>query len=93
MSNALPVILIAGAIGLLFIFLGLRANRKKRLLQNLPTCKTTGVFIGLVELKGTAESSTPFDCYLANRRCVYHRWHVSERWSKMVTERYTDSKG
>lgn len=93
MSNALPVILIAGALGLLFIFLGLRANRKKRLLQNLPTCKTTGVFIGLVELKGTAESAIPFTCYLANRKCVYHRWHVSERWSKMVTEHYTDSKG
>lgn len=93
MSNALPVILIAGAVGLLFILLGLRANRKKRLLQNLPTCKTTGVFIGLVELKGTAESEVPFTCFLTERKCVHYRWHVSERWSKMVTERYTDSKG
>jgi hypothetical protein len=84
---------VGGGLGFLFIFLGLRANRKKRLLQNLPTSKTTGVFIGLVELKGTAESENPFSSYLANRRCVHYRWSVEEKWSRTVTESYTDSNG
>ena len=89
--EALPFI--GCGLGFIFIFLGLRANRKKRLLQNLPTSKTTGVFIGLVELKGTAESEIPFSSFLAERRCVQYRWSVEEKWSRTVRETYTDSNG
>lgn len=89
--EALPFI--GCGLGVLFIFLGLRANRKKRLLQNLPTSKTTGVFIGLVELKGSAESEQPFTSFLAAKRCVQYRWTVEEKWSRTVTESYTDSNG
>ncbi len=35
--------------------LALRAGRRQRLVDTLPTYKTMGIFIGLVELKGTAE--------------------------------------
>ena len=67
---------IGGLLGLLSLLAGLRANRRKRLIQNLPTSKTTGVFIGLVELKGTAESEAPLRSHLAEIDCVHHHWSV-----------------
>lgn len=82
---------VGGALALLCVWGALRAGRRKRLVQNLPTSKTTGVFIGLVELKGTAESENPLTSHLAGRRCVHYAWTVQEHWRRTVT--YTDSKG
>ena len=59
--------------------------RKKRLIDDMPTSKTLGVFIGLAELKGTAESDKPLTSYLAAVPCVLYRWKVEEHWSRMVT--------
>jgi hypothetical protein len=69
------------------------ALRHKRLIDDLPTSKTQGVFIGLAELKGTAESENPLTSYLAGVPCVQYAWQVDEHWSRTVTETYTDSKG
>jgi hypothetical protein len=69
------------------------ALRHKLLIDDLPTSKTQGVFIGLAELKGTAESETPLTSYLAYAACVQYAWQVDEHWSRTVTEIHTDSKG
>ncbi len=84
---------LGGLLALLFLFLALRAGRHQRLVSDLPTSKTTGVFIGLVELKGTAEAEQPLISYLAEQSCVYYQWQVDEQWSRVVTETYTDSEG
>jgi hypothetical protein len=81
------------ALGLLFFWGSLRLRRKRRLIDDLPTAKTQGVFIGLVELKGTAEIATPLTGFLSGQRCVQYHYHVDEHWSRTVTETYTDSKG
>jgi len=62
-------------------------------MEDLPTSKTTGIFIGLVELKGTAETETPFIGFLSGKRCVYYTWNVQEHWSRTVTETYRDANG
>jgi hypothetical protein len=80
-------------LGLLCFWGAFRAGRRSRLIDNLPTCKTTGVFIGLVELKGTAESARPLVSYLAEQPNVYYRWSIDEDWSRQVTETHTDSEG
>ncbi|MDR1492468.1 MAG: hypothetical protein LBT05_07090, partial [Planctomycetaceae bacterium] len=67
--------------------------KRQRLLEDLPTSKTIGVFIGLVELKGTAESESPLVCYFSEKRCVWYSWSVDEYWSRTVTETYTDKDG
>lgn len=85
--------LLAGGLALLFLALAMRALRRRRLVDDLPTSKTAGVFIGLVECSGTAESETPFAGFLSERACVYHRWTVAEHWSRTVTTTTTDSKG
>jgi len=84
-------------LGLVLAFLcllgALRSGQRRRLVENLPTSKTTGVFIGLVELKGTAESEQPLTSFLAEAACVQFAWSVQEHWSRTVTETYTDSEG
>ena len=93
-SQVAPWALIIGcALALLFLFLSLRAGRRRRLIDNIPTSKTSGVFIGLVEVTGSAESAGPLTSYLAEIPCVSYTWSVEEHWSRTVTETYTDSKG
>jgi hypothetical protein len=94
MNNAAVYLPPAGIVlGLLFLWGSMRLRRKRRLIDDLPTAKTQGVFIGLVELKGTAESTAPLAAFLSGQRCVQYRYHVDEHWSRTVTETYTDSKG
>lgn len=84
---------LGGLLSLVCLAFALRAGKRKRLVDNLPTSKTTGVFIGLVELKGTAEAAAPLVSYLAGQPCVQYQWTVEEHWSRTVTETYTDSEG
>ena len=84
---------LGGVLGLICLCLAIRSARRKRLVDDLPTSKTSGVFIGLVELKGTAESENPLCSYLAGQPCVYYDWSVQEHWSRTVTETYTDNEG
>ena len=67
--------------------------RKKRLIDDLPTSRTQGVFIGLAELKGTSESDSPLTSYLAGTRCIYFSWQVEEHWQRIVHETYRDAQG
>lgn len=68
-------------------------NRQRRLIGNLPTSKTQGVFIGVVELKGTAECEAPVTSFLAEQVCVHYGYQITERWEREVEEEYTDSEG
>ena len=85
--------LLGSLLGLLSLAAAFRAGRRWRLVDNLPISKTTGVFIGLVELEGSAEPEHPLVSYLAGAPCVYYRWNVEEHWSRTVVESYTDSNG
>lgn len=80
-------------LGLASLWGAVRAGRRKRLVNDVPTSKTTGVFIGLVELTGTAEIEQPLISYLAETECVQYEWSVEEHWRRTVTETYRDEKG
>ena len=82
-----------GVLALLCLLAALRENRRRRLIDDTPTSRTTGVFIGMVEVKGTAEAERPLVSHLAEQPCVYYRWSVEEHWSRTVTETYTDTDG
>jgi hypothetical protein len=81
------------AVAVFALVASLRACRRKRLIDDLPTSKTQGVFIGLVELKGTAECEQPLVSYLAAVSCVSYDFDIQERWSRLVTEVESDGKG
>ncbi len=84
---------IGGVLALLCLWAALRANHRRRVIDDTPTSKTTGVFIGTVEVKGTAEALRPLVSHLAEQPCVYYSWSVAEHWSRTVTETYRDSDG
>src|SRR5947208_16319951 len=97
MNNVAPFVpflpWLGGVLALVCLWFALRSGKRKRLVDNLPTSKTTGVFIGLLELKGTAEAAQPLTSYLAGQHCVQYQWRIEEHWSRTVTETYTDSDG
>ena len=84
-------------IGALFalgcLLLAFRSLWRQRLIDDLPTSKVRGVFIGLSELKGAAESETPLTSHLGETSCVQYRWSIEEHWSRIVTETYHDADG
>jgi len=84
MPLSTPILVAWGIVlgSILLIGGSLRALKRRRLMEDLPTSKTTGVFIGLVELKGTAESETPFTGFLSGERCVYYSWEVAEHYRR-----------
>ncbi len=87
----LPIL--GGALGLGCILGALHAGRRRRFIDDTPTSKTQGIFIGDVELKGTAECEKPLRSYLADRECVQFKWSIEEHWTRVVTETYTDVDG
>ncbi|MDB6029433.1 MAG: LemA family protein [Verrucomicrobiales bacterium] len=95
MDNALVVYipLLGALLAAACLVAAFRSGKRRCLVENLPTSKTTGVFIGLVELKGTAEAANPLTSYLAETQCVYYQWSIAEHWSRTVIEHYTDEKG
>jgi hypothetical protein len=94
MQNFIPFLPWIGLVlGLICLATAFRAGRLRRLVENLPCSKTTGVFIGLVELKGAAEAAQPLTSFLAAEFCVCYQWSVEEHWSRTVTETYPDSEG
>lgn len=92
-GNVIAVLAGFSLAALLLLWASLALRRKQRLLRDLPTSKTRGVFIGLVELKGSAECELPLRALLSERPCVQYRAEVFERWSRTVIETYTDGKG
>lgn len=88
-------ILIAAAVSALLppvaIALWFRSLKKKRLIENVPTSKVEGVFIGLTEVKGDSECDSPLTSYLAGVTCVHYNFSVQEHWRRTVS--YTDSDG
>lgn len=88
-----PAWIVAGLLTLLFFWLMLRAGRRLRFLADTPTSKAQGVFIGQVELSGSAKLAPPLRSFLAGSECVWYRYTVEEEWERWETEHYTDKDG
>ena len=80
-------------VAIIALWLSLRACKRRRLIDNLPTSKTQGVFIGLVEIKGTVECEQPLTSYLSEIPCVYYSYNIEESWSRLVEVEEDDGKG
>jgi len=63
----------------------------KRTVEDVPTSKVKGVFIGLNEVKGAVKSDEPLQTYLTESQAVWYSWSVKEQWRRR--DSYTDSKG
>ncbi|MCJ7731889.1 hypothetical protein MUP51_06190, partial [Candidatus Bathyarchaeota archaeon] len=74
-----PILLIiAIIISSASLFAAFRTLQNKRLIDDTPTLKAQGVFIGLAELKGTVECEKPLRSHLSETRCVQYTWSIEE---------------
>jgi hypothetical protein len=88
------VIIVVGSLLSLGMFItSIVYLRRRRLMENTPTIPVRGAFIGMVELKGTAESPQPVRSFLAEADCVYYTYKIEEEWRRTRTETYKDSEG
>lgn len=91
MEGVIAFFLLFGALGGVLGFpCAFKLLRTRRLIENLPTAKAKGVFIGLVELKGTAECEvgSAIIAPMSRRPCVYVATSVEEeRLEKYRTKR------
>jgi hypothetical protein len=85
--------LIGPFLGCVILFFLAKSVRRQLLIDNLPTSKVKGVFIGFVQVEGTSESRTPLVSYLAEIPCVYYSAQVSEHYRRVYTVTVTDSNG
>jgi len=76
-----------------FLLKALKMARMVMLMRCLPTSKARGVFIGLTEMKGTAEREPAVYSRLAERECVWYSYTVEEHWRRVEQQTYRDSKG
>lgn len=93
MAHEIWVPVVGGALGIGCLLLSLRSDRRRRFIDDTPTSKARGVFIGDVELKGVVECERPLTSHLVETSCVWYSWSVAEHWRRVVRETYTDEKG
>lgn len=67
--------------------------QRRRLFLSLPTVKTTGVYMGLVEVKGVARKTDVLKSRWTQRDCVYYAWKVEEEWREVRTKQVRDANG
>lgn len=70
-----------------------RSIRRRRFIKDTPISKTTGVFIGHVQLSGTAESVVPLTAYLSKTPSVWYAWSIEEEWRRERVEVTYNEKG
>ena len=84
-------VIVPGLLAFALLLWGFGSLKRKRLIENVPTSKVKGVFMGLNEVKGEAVRDDPLTSYLAEAPCVYYAYSIAEHWQR--TETYTDGEG
>ena len=64
------------AFSYLLLNLGVQNYSTIRKIDDKPTLKIKGAFIGLVEVVGTAESEKPLTSLVTGTKCVYYSWSI-----------------
>ncbi|NBP90397.1 MAG: LemA domain-containing protein, partial [Opitutae bacterium] len=62
-------------------------------MDDTPTSKTLGIFIGEVEVEGVCVSTAPIRAKFCYKDCVIYKWGIDEEWKRWETETYTDNEG
>ncbi|MEC9097131.1 MAG: LemA family protein, partial [Planctomycetota bacterium] len=72
------------------IFFYARGTKRKRLIEDTPTSKVKGIFIGLNELKGTVDLVAVMAAYLSEKLCCYYSYSIEEHYTRTRTVRDKD---
>lgn len=85
--------LILGFLAYVCVRTGLWLMRRRRLLDDLPTTPAASVFIGLVEVNGTAESPEPLTSPMVKKPCVLYQTICEEHYTRTRIVTSTDADG
>lgn len=77
--------LVLAPVALVLVALGFVALRRRRLIDDLPTSKVKGVFLGLNEVKGTCRPEAPLLSPLAGTPCATYSWTIEEHFRRTET--------
>lgn len=89
----IALLLLWGSVPVYCLRQALRMARTVLLMRCLPTSKARGVFIGLTEMKGSAQRQPAIRSYLAESECVWYSYYIEEHWRKVEVRTYTDGEG
>ncbi len=67
-----------GLFALLMLYGGYERLKKKRLVENVPTSKISGITLGLNEIKGTAVGDPPLKAPLTGEDAVFYMYRIQE---------------
>ena len=88
-----PFFIVVAAILFLLGFWGfLKAERRRRRFEDTPTSKAIGVFIGDVEVAGTAETASPLRAPLSGKEVVWYDWKVEEEWRRVEKVKVSEER-
>ena len=88
-----PFFIVVAAILFLLGFWGfLKAERRRRRFEDTPTSKAVGVFIGDVEVAGTAETASPLRAPLSGKEVVWYDWKVEEEWRRVEKVKVSEER-
>lgn len=62
---------------------GFFALRRMRLIEDVPTCTVSGVFMGTNEVAGTVDATHPLVAPLSGSPCVWFRHEIAEEWRRV----------
>jgi hypothetical protein len=85
-------IVVASVLTPFFYWGFLTTESRRRRFEDTPTSKAVGVFIGEVELEGTAEASVPLGAPLSGQDSVWYRWEVAEEWRRIEKVKLSPSR-
>jgi len=93
-QGAMPLVTAAALAGLslLLAWFWQYFLKRKRLIENVPSCKVAGIFIGLNEVKGQVVCEEPLKAFVSEQDCVWYGYSIDERYERSREVRDQDGK-
>ncbi len=90
-STPLIVGIVLAVLTLVLVWVWQKYLKRKRLIENVPTSKVKGIFMGLNEVKGQANCDRPLSAYLCEKDCIWYKYSIEEYYER--TRQVTDKDG
>ena len=90
-STQLIIGVVLAVLTLVLVWVWQKYLKRKRLIENVPTSKVKGIFMGLNEVKGQANCDRPLSAYLSEKACIWYKYTIEENYER--TRQVTDKDG
>jgi len=91
-STQLIIGIALGILTLILVWVWQKYLKRKRLIENVPTSKVKGIFMGLNEVKGQVKCDRPLSAYLSEKSCIWYKYSIEEYYERTRQVRDKDGK-